>query len=182
MGHTPLRWSFKSVAADRVWSDQLGEYVTVKPEDRVHVWVFALQTCRDPHAYDPLDVDQWAFRVIPHRRLLHSGQTTARLSFSSASAFNPSLIARSDRRYGRLGPSMTESRQATSCRLEATYVDRRSAQPTAARPQRTCCRDRGSLRNEDRGAQRPTSRSRCPTWRRHVLRRRRYRELHSTGR
>ena len=37
-------WSFKSVRASRVWSEELADYVTVDPYDRVHVWVFALQT------------------------------------------------------------------------------------------------------------------------------------------
>lgn len=74
-------WSFKSVRSAQVWSAELGDYVSVDPTERVHVWVFALQTCRDPTRYDPLDVDQWEFRVIPHRQLLAAGQTSARLSF-----------------------------------------------------------------------------------------------------
>jgi hypothetical protein len=74
-------WTFKSVTADSVWSEDLGTYRSVQPADRVHVWVFALQTCQDVDAYDPLSVDQWEFRVVPHRQLLKTGQRSARLSF-----------------------------------------------------------------------------------------------------
>jgi hypothetical protein len=51
-------WSFKSVRASRVWCDELGDYVTVDPYDRVHVWVFALQTAVDAGLYDPLNLEQ----------------------------------------------------------------------------------------------------------------------------
>jgi hypothetical protein len=74
-------WTFTSVRADRTWSAAAGDYVAVDPADRVHVWVFALQTAVDPGRYDPLDTDQWEFRVVPHRRLLACGQTSGRLSF-----------------------------------------------------------------------------------------------------
>lgn len=77
-------WTFKSVRADRVWSDTVGDYLPVDPASRVHVWVFALQTAEDPASYDPLDVDQWQFRVMPHRELLVAGQTSAGLSFFDA--------------------------------------------------------------------------------------------------
>jgi hypothetical protein len=46
----------------------------------VHVWVFALQTATDPARYDPLDINQWEFRVVSHRRLLATGQVSAGLS------------------------------------------------------------------------------------------------------
>jgi hypothetical protein len=47
-------WTFNSVTADKVWSEELATYLPVPPADRVHVWVFALQTCQDLDAYDPL--------------------------------------------------------------------------------------------------------------------------------
>jgi hypothetical protein len=74
-------WTFKSVTADRVWSEDRGTYLPVNPGARVHVWIFALQTCQDPQAYDPLSVDQWEFRVMPHHELLATGQQSAGLSF-----------------------------------------------------------------------------------------------------
>jgi hypothetical protein len=52
-----------------------------EPGGRVRVWVFALQTCQDPGAYDPRSIDQWEFRVMPHRQLLATGQKSARLPF-----------------------------------------------------------------------------------------------------
>lgn len=75
------KWSFKSVKASKVWSHELGDWVEVNPASRVHVWVFALHTAEDPERYDPLDLEQWEFRVLPHRQLLASGQTSAGLSF-----------------------------------------------------------------------------------------------------
>lgn len=36
-------------------------------EVRADVYVFALQACRDRKCYDPLDVGQWEFRVLPAR-------------------------------------------------------------------------------------------------------------------
>jgi hypothetical protein len=74
-------FSFRSVRAAKVWDPALGAYRDVDPEERVDAWIFALQTCRDPEAYDPLDAGQWDFRVVPHRQLLRSGQTSAGLSF-----------------------------------------------------------------------------------------------------
>jgi hypothetical protein len=32
---------------------------------RADVFVFALHACKDPLLYDPLDLDQWEFRVVP---------------------------------------------------------------------------------------------------------------------
>jgi hypothetical protein len=81
-------WSFKSVRADRVWSDEQAAYLPIDPATRVHVWVFALQTCDDPDEYDPLRIDQWKFRVMPHRALLATGQTSARLSFLTITESN----------------------------------------------------------------------------------------------
>jgi hypothetical protein len=74
-------YSFKAVHAAEVWDGESAQMKPVEPADRVDAWVFALQTCVEPDGYDPLSLDQWEFRVIPHRRLLASGQTSARLSF-----------------------------------------------------------------------------------------------------
>ncbi len=82
-------WSFKSVRASSVWAEDLGNYVPVEPHARVHVWIFALQTATDPDLYDPLDLDQWEFRVVPHLRLLASGQVSARLSFFERMGIEP---------------------------------------------------------------------------------------------
>jgi hypothetical protein len=51
--------------------------------------VFALQTCDDPDEYDPLRIDQWEFRVMPHRALLATGQTSARLPFFDNHGIKP---------------------------------------------------------------------------------------------
>jgi len=74
-------WTFRSVTTAQVWAEDLGAYRAIDPSDRVHVWIFALQTCTDPDRYHPLNLDQWTFRVMPHRQLLDTGQRSAGLSF-----------------------------------------------------------------------------------------------------
>lgn len=73
-------WTFPAVGATSVWTEDLGEYVPVDPQTRVDVWIFALHTATDQKRYDPLDVKPWEFRVMAHRRLLATGQKSARLS------------------------------------------------------------------------------------------------------
>jgi hypothetical protein len=104
-------WTFKSVRADRVWSDTAGAYISVDPTTRVHVWVFALHIAEDPERYEPLDLDQWEFRVIPHRELLAAGQTSARLSFFTARGIEPVG-------YSRLADAVAKAR-AINDRLAA---------------------------------------------------------------
>jgi hypothetical protein len=82
-------YSFKSVRTHEVWDPALAEMREVDPEERVDAWVFALQKCSQPDDYDPLDVGQWEFRAISHRRLFRSGQTSARLSFFARHDIEP---------------------------------------------------------------------------------------------
>jgi hypothetical protein len=103
-------WSFKSVRASRVWSEERGEYVEVDPADRVHVWVFALQTAEEPALYDPLDLAQWEFRVVPHRRLLDTGQVSGGVSLFERLQVEPvryealaEAVAGARREHDRLG-------------------------------------------------------------------------------
>jgi hypothetical protein len=56
---------FGRVAA-RTWDENLNEFGT-EPEVRADVFVFAVQTCKDPAAYDALDLSQWQFHVRPGR-------------------------------------------------------------------------------------------------------------------
>jgi len=67
---TTPRWDCKSVDASSSWDEEAAMTKPVKPSDRVNAWAFALQTCREPADYRPLDMNQWEFRVVPHRRLL----------------------------------------------------------------------------------------------------------------
>jgi hypothetical protein len=78
--HSTPSWTFGAVNANTVWAEDLAEYVPVDPQTRVHVWIFALHTATEPERYDPLDVEPWQFRVMAHRRLLATGQKSARLS------------------------------------------------------------------------------------------------------
>lgn len=74
-------YSFSTAYATTFWDEQTGVYADVDPRDRVHVWVFALQTCTDHATYDPMSLSQWEFRVVPHQQLIGTGQKSARLSF-----------------------------------------------------------------------------------------------------
>lgn len=78
---SPPLWTFRSVRASMLWAEELGRYVEIQPENRVHFWVFALHAATGPAAYDPTDLSQWEFRVLAHRQLLASGQVSAKLSF-----------------------------------------------------------------------------------------------------
>lgn len=56
------RLSFGRVAA-RTWDSNTNEFGT-EPEVRADVFVFAVQTCKDPESYDALDLAQWEFYVV----------------------------------------------------------------------------------------------------------------------
>lgn len=69
------RWSLGSIHADVTWDYEMAKgEVPSDPWHRVDVWVFALHTATDPARYDPLDLTQWEFHVVPHRALLLTGQ------------------------------------------------------------------------------------------------------------
>jgi hypothetical protein len=68
------RWSLGSIQAAVGWDEETATTkVPIDPWHRVDVWVFALHTATDPALYDPLDLAQWEFRVLPHRALLLAG-------------------------------------------------------------------------------------------------------------
>jgi hypothetical protein len=82
-------YDFKSAYATTTWDDERGEYVRVRPEERVHVWVFALHTARLGDPYDPLDIARWEFRVVPHGALIRTGQKSAGLSLFDRLGIEP---------------------------------------------------------------------------------------------
>jgi hypothetical protein len=46
------------------------------------VFVFAVQTCREPAAYDPLDDSQWEFYVVPSHQLRECGYKSVTISWA----------------------------------------------------------------------------------------------------
>lgn len=50
-------------------------------EVRADVFVFALQACLDRERYDPLDVGQWEFRVLPARVIRDAAQRSVGIGF-----------------------------------------------------------------------------------------------------
>jgi hypothetical protein len=77
---TTPRWSFKTVDSATTWDAGSGQEIPINPVDRADVWVFALQTCQSPDEYDPLDIGQWEFRVVPHIQLFELKQRSAGVS------------------------------------------------------------------------------------------------------
>ncbi len=71
------RWDFAEAYKREQWSQEEANYVPVRLSDRVHVWVFALHTCTNRAEYDALALDQWEFRVLPHRVLISFRQRSA---------------------------------------------------------------------------------------------------------
>lgn len=49
----------------RTWIEGTAGSYTSEPDVRADVYVFALETCRNAAEYDPLDLAQWEFRVVP---------------------------------------------------------------------------------------------------------------------
>lgn len=56
------RLSFGRVAA-RTWDEDTNEF-GAEPEVRADVFVFAVQNCKEPAAYDALNLAQWEFYVV----------------------------------------------------------------------------------------------------------------------
>ena len=62
------------------WDEKTGQ----RSGDRVvraDVFVFCLQTCRDPSAYDALNLSQWEFSVVKGQAVTDYGTRTAGLGF-----------------------------------------------------------------------------------------------------
>jgi hypothetical protein len=77
---TTPRWTFATVDSATSWDADSGQEIPIDPLDRADVWVFALQTCQSPNEYDPLDIDRWEFRVVPHVQLFELEQRSTGVS------------------------------------------------------------------------------------------------------
>lgn len=64
---THSRLSFGRVIA-RTWDANTNEF-GAEPEVRADVFVFSVQTCKDPQRYDALDLSQWEFYVVAADRV-----------------------------------------------------------------------------------------------------------------
>jgi hypothetical protein len=74
---SPPRWGL--TGAKLAWNVGSGSYED-DPAGRVDVWVFAMQACADPSAYDPLDINQWRWWAMPNTTVERCGQKTAGIS------------------------------------------------------------------------------------------------------
>jgi hypothetical protein len=73
------RLDFGRVAA-RSWDENTNE-LSAKPEVRADVFVFAVQTCRDPAEYNALDISQWEFYVVPAEHVRACGYKSVTISW-----------------------------------------------------------------------------------------------------
>ena len=101
---TVPRWTYKSIDSESEWDETEARMIAVDPNHRVDVWVFALQTCRDPDSYDPLDIDQWEFRVVPHRTLRALQQRSIGIGALEAEPIEARAV-----RYGQLSEAVKKA-------------------------------------------------------------------------
>jgi hypothetical protein len=73
------RLSFGRVAA-RSFDENTYRY-SEAAEVRADVFVFAVQTCKDPESYDALDIGQWEFYVVPAERVRACGYKTVSIAW-----------------------------------------------------------------------------------------------------
>lgn len=85
----PITFRFGSVDKAKAWDERQGQDVEIDPDDRVHVWVFAVhETPRGAPTYDPMNLDEWSFRVVPHMWLRKCSQRQGGLSFFEQNGFS----------------------------------------------------------------------------------------------
>ena len=73
----PSKIVFSGLTA-RTWEDD-GSY-SVDRQIRADVFVFAVQACADPTKYDPLDIGQWEFYVLPASAVAETGARSLSLA------------------------------------------------------------------------------------------------------
>jgi hypothetical protein len=87
----PSKIVFSGLTA-RSWEDD-GSYSDER-QIRADVFVFAVQACADPAKYDPLDIDQWEFYVLPASAIVEAGARS--LSLASLVRYEAGPIAWED--------------------------------------------------------------------------------------
>lgn len=87
----PSKIVFSGLTA-RTWEDD-GSY-SADRQIRADVFVFAVQACADSTKYDPLDVGQWEFYVLPASAIAETGARS--LSLASLGRYKTGPIAWED--------------------------------------------------------------------------------------
>ena len=87
----PSKIVFSGLTA-RTWEDD-GSY-SADRQIRADVFVFAVQACADATKYDPLDVGQWEFYVLPASAIAETGARS--LSLASLGRYKAGPIAWED--------------------------------------------------------------------------------------
>jgi hypothetical protein len=72
----------------RSWDADTGTYDEARSV-RADVFVFAVQSCTDPAAYDPLDVGQWEFFVVPASVIAAHGYRSANVAWVARASGGP---------------------------------------------------------------------------------------------
>jgi hypothetical protein len=89
---------------------------------KADVFVFAIETARRHEDYDPLELDQWAFRVLPAHLI-----TQATLSLGTLSKLTPELTFRG------LAEAVTQAARARRQKLAGAKAQLRKAEQRADR-------------------------------------------------
>ena len=84
----PSKIVFSGLTA-RTWGDD-GSY-SADRQIRADLFVFAVQACADPTKYEPLDIGQWEFYVLPASAIAEAGARS--LSLASLARYGAEPIA-----------------------------------------------------------------------------------------
>jgi hypothetical protein len=87
----PSKIIFSGLTA-RSWEED-GSY-SADRQIRADVFVFAVQACADPVEYDPLDISQWKFYVLPASEIVRTG--TRSMSLASLARYEAGPIVWGD--------------------------------------------------------------------------------------
>lgn len=83
----------------RYWDPEAG-YVEQETYN-AHIYIFCVQTAKSHEEYEPFDLDQWRFYVLPHSELVAHGTQSIRLNVVEK-------LAGSSIRYGDLKSTVEE--------------------------------------------------------------------------
>lgn len=104
------------------WSADQGFVLGETKCPKADVFVFAIETARRHEDYDPLEIDQWAFRVLPAHQI-----TQDTLSLGTLSKLTPELTFRG------LAEAVTQAARARRQKLAGARAQLRKAEQKADR-------------------------------------------------
>ena len=104
----------------RSWSDTEGQ--SAERQIRADVFVFAVQTCRDPASYDMLDLSAWEFRTLPAATVKQLGVRS--MTWSTLIAHAPDPVAWPDLREAVVRAALIEQGESGISARTSGSIDR----------------------------------------------------------